>query len=345
LEAAELERFEFSQPHMGTEFVIRLYAKTKDDAQQAAAAAFARIAELDGRLSDYQADSELSRLTRTAGSGQTVEVSEDLWNVLTAAAHAAEASDGAFDVTVGPFVRLWRRARRTGQMPSPERLEQAQEAVGYQHIELDRSMRRVRLKRPGMRLDLGGIAKGYAADEALRVLRQQGVTQALVGGGGDLAIGESPPGEVGWRVAIATLRRSEASDGTGNGEEGRDAESGREGLVLLLANCGVATSGDAYQFVEFDGKRYSHIVDPRTGLGVTTSSSATVVAPNCTVADALATAVSVLGPTKGIALIEQTAGAAALLVRIEEGSVRRYLSLRMEALLRQQEAVIELNGR
>jgi thiamine biosynthesis lipoprotein len=146
-------------------------------------------------------------------------------------------------------------------------------------------------------------------------------------------------------VAIATLRRSEASDGTGNGEEGRDAESGREGLVLLLANCGVATSSDAYQFVEFDGKRYSHIVDPRTGLGVTTSSSATVVAPNCTVADALATAVSVLGPTKGIALIEQTAGAAALLVRIEEGSVRRYLSLRMEALLRQQEAVIELNGR
>jgi thiamine biosynthesis lipoprotein len=209
--ADEVARYEFAQPHMGTEFVVRLYAATEADAEAAAEAAFARIAELDGRLSDYQSESELSRLSRSSGGDEAVRVSDDLWIVLSAARRFSEASDGAFDVTVGPYVRLWRRARRTGQLPTSERLAQAREAVGYRFIELDAADQSVRLVRPNMRLDLGAIAKGYAADKALAVLRNHGIPRALVSGGGDMAIGDPPPGEPGWRIAIAPLRQTTKS--------------------------------------------------------------------------------------------------------------------------------------
>jgi thiamine biosynthesis lipoprotein len=329
--ADDLQHFEFAQPHMGTEFVVRLFAPSQEDAQQAATAAFDRITELDQRLSDYQEESELSRLSRTAGSGETVAVSEDLWRLLTASQRISEATSGAFDITVGPYVRLWRRARRSGQMPSKERLDEARAAVGFRFVELQEHNRAL-LTRPAMRLDLGGIAKGYAADEALRVLRDRGLEQALVAAGGDLAIGDPPPGERGWRVAIAPLIIEEATGDTGQETGDREAQAR---TVLVLSNCGVSTSGDAFQFVEFDGRRYSHIVDPRTGIGVVGASSATVVAPDSATSDALATALSVLGPVEGIALIETMPKSAAMITIAENGKERRHISRKMEALLRE----------
>lgn len=326
--AEEVSRYEFSQPHMGTMFRLQLYAGSREKAEEAAAAALTRVSDLDSRLSDYQADSELSRLSRTAGSGEAIDVSDDLWNVLSAAHQFSEASSGAFDVTVGPYVRLWRRARRTGQLPSGERLKQARTSVGYSLVELVDAERRVRLKRPGMRLDLGGIAKGYAADEALEVLREHGIGRALVDAGGDLSVGEAPPGQRRWRIAIAPLREESAERGPAS----RDQEHAGA-RVLLLSNCGVATSGDAYQFVEFEGRRYSHIVDPRTGMGVVGSSSVTVVAPDGMTADALASAVSVLGPEQGMALIEKSPGAAALVAVLEDRELRQFQSQRMDAFL------------
>ena len=334
--ADEVSRFEFAQPHMGTEFVLRLYAKSDREAEQAAEAAFARIAELDGRLSDYQSESELSCLSRSSGSGEAIRASDDLWRVLSAAEAISKASDGAFDVSVGPYVRLWRRARRTGQLPSSDRLEQARSSVGYQFIELDDADQTVRLTRPNMRLDLGAIAKGYAADEALKVLGSHGVTRALVDAGGDLVIGDSPPGEPGWRIAIAPLRKEsgDSGQGTGDGRQATEAQPDAAS-VLVLSNCGVATSGDAYQYVEFDGRRYSHIVDPRTGLGVVGASSVTVVAPDGMTADAMATTVSILGAERGIALVEGRPGAAALVVVVEGGRERQHESRRMDELRRQ----------
>jgi thiamine biosynthesis lipoprotein len=152
---------------------------------------------------------------------------------------------------------------------------------------------------PNMRLDLGGIAKGYAIDAALNVLRERGIAIALVSGGGDMMAGDSPPGKKGWRVEVAPL----------------DVTNAPPARFVLLSNRALATSGDVFQHVEIDGKRYSHIVDPRTGLGLTDRSLVTVIADDCTTADSLATAVSVLGPAKGLALVESTPRAAVHIVR------------------------------
>jgi thiamine biosynthesis lipoprotein len=301
--AGELERFEFREPHMGTEFKILLYTMEEADARAASSAAFARIAELNARLSDYDPESELSRLS-TSAVGMPVVVSDDLFDLLAKGQRLAERSEGAFDVTIGPVGRLWRRARRTRELPEPDALARAREAMGYRMVRLDPEARTVRLDRSGMKLDLGGIAKGYAADEALRVLRDRGIPRALVAAAGDIATGDPPPGEEGWLVEVQALAR----------RQGDHAEA----PTMRLANRAVSTSGDAEQSVEIGGVRYSHVLDPRTGVGVVGRSSATVIAPEGATADSLATALSVLGPERGMGLIESTPGAAAYYVRANE---------------------------
>jgi thiamine biosynthesis lipoprotein len=310
-----LQRFEQTQPHMGTQFAISLYAPDEETARRALEAGFARIGELDARMSDYDATSELSRLSKLSPTQAPATVSEDLWNVLSASQELSRRSGGAFDVTVGPLTQLWRRSRRQKELPAPDRLQAALQAVGHQHLRLHEKDRAVELLRPNMRLDLGGIAKGYAADEALEAIAQLGLQQALVNGGGGLSLSRAPPGEKGWKVGVAPLEP--------------EAEPSR---VLVLADCGVATSGDAWQYVEIGGVRYSHIVDPQTGLGMTTRSSVTVVAPTGALADGLATAAVVLGPEKGRKLIEDTPGAAALFVWMEDGQVKTKESSRFGAL-------------
>jgi thiamine biosynthesis lipoprotein len=159
-----------------------------------------------------------------------------------------------------------------------------------------------------MFLDLGGIAKGYAADEAIAVLKEHGLTRSMVAAGGDIAVGQPPPGKDGWVIAIAEL-------------ESVDAPPSR---YILLHDSAVSTSGDANQNVEIGGVRYSHIVDPRTGLALTCRSSVTVVAPDCTTSDALATTASVLGPQEGLRLVDSTNGAAAMFVQAEGEGIRSF---------------------
>lgn len=308
-----LERYEFAQIHMGVPFTIRFYAPDEASATKAARAAFRRIKQLNDLLSDYDPDSELMRLSRTSGSGRAVKVSDELLLLLSRSKDLWEKSDGAFDVTVGPVVRLWRKARRSKRLPDPDQLAEARRAVGSQHMRIDRERGTVELLQPGMRLDLGGIAQGYAADEALRVLKEHGITRALIDASGDIVVGDAPPGRKGWRIAVAPL--DQAGEGTSRN--------------LLLSNAAVTTSGDAYQRIEIDGARYSHIIDPQTGLGLTTPSSVTVIAPDGLTADSLASAVSVLGPERGLELIERTAGTAALIVRIEEDEPRVWTSKRL----------------
>lgn len=312
---AKLQRFEQVQPHMGTQFAIALYAADEATAQQAFEAAFRRIGELDDCMSDYDATSELSRLSKASPTPAPVHASDDLWNVLVASQELARRSEGAFDVTVGPLTQLWRRSRRQKELPSPERFEEARDAVGYQHLRLHASDHTVELLKPNMRLDLGGIAKGYAGDEALKAIAGFGVTRALVNASGGLSVSDPPPGEKGWKVGVAPLEP--------------EADPSR---VLLLANCGIATSGDAWQFVEIDGVRYSHIIDPQTGLGLTTRNSVTVIAPSGALSDGLATALCVLGPEKGVSLIESTPDAAALYVWLENGDVKTRASARLKDL-------------
>jgi thiamine biosynthesis lipoprotein len=304
--AKAAERYQYDETHMGMPVRITLYAGDQATANKAAEAAYRRFAELNGVLSDYDPQSELSRLSQTAGSGKWLAVSDDLWRVLAAAQSLSRQSDGAFDVTVGPLVKLWRRARRTHEMPSPERLAAAREAVGYRYLRLDDEHQRVQLLRPGMRLDLGGIAAGYAVDEALKLLKRHSVGSAMVDASGDIGVSAAPPGTDGWRIGVAPLEKPD----------------GAASRTLLLVNQAVTTSGDAFQFVEIAGRRYSHIVDPRTGLGLSQRSSVTVVAPDCLTADSLATAASVLGPKAGLKLIADTPRAEAIMVVEEDGKLR-----------------------
>lgn len=294
-----LSRYEFDQPQMGVPFRIVLYAPDVLRAEAGAKAAFARVSQLNRRLSDYDYDSELNRLARTAGSGQAVKLSEDLWRVLARAQQMAQRSRGAFDVTVGPCVSLWRKARREGRLPDPARLAAARQAVGYRRLRLDARRRTACLSAANMRLDLGGIAKGYALDEALKVLYAHRLRRALVSGGGDMVAGEPPPGKPGWRIEVAPL----------------DVTNAPPPGYVSLARSGLATSGDVFQHLEIQGRRYSHIVDPRTGIGLTDHSLVTVIARDGMTADSLSTAVSVLGPARGRQLVERMPGAAALIVR------------------------------
>lgn len=269
-------RFEYSAPRMGTLFRIVLFGPDEAAARDAAAAAFTRISDLNRILSDYDPESEVSRLSRHA-PGTAVPVSADLFALLEEGQQLAADSGGAFDVTVGPIVRLWRHARRTHRLPAPEEREAARRATGHAKLRLRAADRTVTLLEAGMALDFGGIAKGYAADAALAVLRQHGFSRAMVAAGGDLALSAPPPGAPGWRIELAPF----------GGSLG-------EPLVLVAADVAVSTSGDAEQFVEFDGVRYSHIVDPRTALGLTQPCAVTIVARRGAQADGLATASCVL---------------------------------------------------
>lgn len=311
-----LQRYQATEIHMGTSFTIALYAADEPHATRALTAAFARIRALDQTLTDYDDASELSRLSAVSPTSQPVPVSEDLWLALAAADRFSRLSDGAFDITVGPLTRLWRRSRRQRELPTAERLAAARAAVGYQHLRLHPETRSVELLRPQMRLDMGGIGQGFAADAALDVLRREGITRAIVNASGDLRAGDPPPDAAGWKVGIAPLNPQ--------------APPSR---FLLLSRAAVSTSGDAFQFVEIAGRRYAHIVDPRTGLGITDRSSVTIVAPDCTTADALATAVCVLGPRAGIELVEKLPQVGALVVREgADGTVETHVSQRFAEL-------------
>ncbi|MFM7163320.1 MAG: FAD:protein FMN transferase [Planctomycetaceae bacterium] len=295
--AAE-QRHEFDEQLMGMSFRIVVYSADPDTANRAARRAFERIQQLNDVLSDYQEDSELSLLGKTSGSGTAVPLSHDLERVLRAACNLADQTKGAFDPTVGPLTRLWRRTRRSRQLPQPEVLAKARERVGHRHLELAADRPVAELKVAGMQLDLGGIAVGYAIDRAMETLAAEGIRSALIDGSGDILVSAPPPGSEGWRIGVAPLEPEAPPS-----------------QYLLLKHAAVTTSGDAFQYVEIGGQRYSHIVDPQTGLGLTSQLSATVIASDCTQADSLATAVCVLGTKAGLELIANTPKSAALVMQ------------------------------
>lgn len=307
--AGPLQGYRRLELHMGVEFEVVVYAPDQATAERALDAAFARIAELDRRLSDYDPASELSQLSLSTSPPrrepgmppQPVPVGRDLWEVLAFAQQMSEATQGAFDVTIGPLTRLWRSARRRRELPDPAELAQARAAVGYQALTLDRAGRRVTLHKSQMRLDLGGIAKGYAADEAVRAVQGCGLARVLVRASGDIATADPPPSETGWLVGVAPLDPEEPPQ-----------------RMLLLTHRAVSTSGDARQHLVVGGRRYSHILDPRTGEPVHGRSSVTVIAPLGMLADSLATACSVVGPEEALRLVARFPGSELLMIHEDE---------------------------
>ena len=291
---APLERFEYEVPAMGTSFRIVLHAEDEAQAAAAAGAAFARVRELESIFSDYDPESE-ARLVAERGPGVAL-VSPELLEVTALALNVSARSGGAFDVTVGPLTRLWRRALRQESAPDADQLEEARAAVGWEKVRVDMDAQTLELSAAGMRLDYGGIAKGYALGAALQVLGEHGVDRALVDGGGDVACGEAPPGEPGWIIEL----------------KGGDREA------LLVRGFAVATSGHMARGGVLDGASVSHLIDPRPeALGralPARSRIATVMARDAALADALASTLLVLDPEEGVHLLAGYAEAEARIV-------------------------------
>lgn len=298
-----LRRFEFTQPQMGVPFRVVFYAPDAVRATNAAKAVFGRIAALNAILSDYDPDSELNRVCHETPVGEAVKVSSELWSMLDRSVVLSEATGGGFDATLGPLINLWRRARRHGELPSASLIREAQARVGWHRLRLDRRARTVTFLVAGMRLDFGGIAKGYAADEAGRVLREHGLKRYLVAAAGDIVVGDAPPGERGWRVEV------------GNS----DFSNAPPARLVWLRRAAVSTSGDLYQRLEIGGRRYSHIVDPGTGVGLTERSLVTVIARDGTTADSVSTALSVMGAARGVRWVERVGGVSAMILHLPEG--------------------------
>jgi thiamine biosynthesis lipoprotein len=280
------KRYEFAQKSMGVEFRIILYSLNPKTSQIAGQRAFQRIQALDQALSNFKNDSELMRLCRLAEPGLPIPVSADLFRVLAISKRLHRLSMGAFEITIGPLSQLWMKSRRTHKLPSQKEIEKAKENVGSTWIRLDHARHTVEFLKKGLRLDLGGIAKGYAVDQALKTLTENGILSALVDGSGDIAVSAPPPQVPGWKIAISP--------------RGGDIDQ-----WIYISHGAIATSGDRFGRVLLGGKRYSHIVDPKTGLGLVNSKAVTVFHRSCTYADALATTLSVLNPEKGIALIRR----------------------------------------
>jgi len=260
---------------MGMQVRIVLYAGDEAAALAAADTAFAEIARLDDVFSNYRPASEISRLSVRAGRHR---VSDELFSVLRRAMQLARQTNGAFDPAAGALTALWREAIERQRLPLPADIERASQRSGYEGLVLDDDARVVELSAAGVRLDLGGIAKGYVLDRALAVLRHAGADSALVEAGGDIVTGAAPPARRGWAIGIPHLLGA----------------AGAPRCELHLVDAAISTSGDHAQFVEVDGRRYSHTVDPRSGLGLTHGRAATVVAADGLTADGLATALTVV---------------------------------------------------
>ncbi|UFH55154.1 FAD:protein FMN transferase [Spirosoma sp. KNUC1025] len=309
LMAQAQNRYAFHRGLMGTQFNVIFYASDSLIAQRANTAVSARMDSLNQIMSDYLDGSEINRLSATAGSGKWVVVSADLFDVLQKAQTIARLSNGRFDPTVGSLSLLWRRAVRRKEFPSAKERRQARRAVGYRLMELDSTTRSVRLRKAGMRLDVGGIGQGFAVDEALRVLNRFGIASALIDIGGDILVGDAPPGSSGWRVRIDTGQSADADTST-----------------ILIRNAAITTSGDTYRFLEYHGLRYSHIMNPRSGLGMRHFVQATVLAPDGYRADALTKVFSVAGSRQSRHLISRFPGIKLLILENKRGRLRKWQS-------------------
>lgn len=285
--------YQDTQPIMGTRVHAELWQEDPTTAHHLLAAVMAEMRRIEAAYSPYLEDSELSKLNREAPGGW-VSVSAELLDLLDRSVRVSALTDGAFDVTYASVGRYY--DYRAEQRPDADTVRAAVDAIDYRYVELDRAGSRVRYARPEVYVDLGGIAKGYAVDRCVEILRAAGVTQASISAGGDSYILGDRRGEP-WTVGI---------------RDPRDAE--RMAAVLPLMDTAVSTSGDYERFFEEGGVRYHHIIDPDTGDSARSTWSVTILGPDATFTDALSTSVFVLGPERGLALIDRLPGIDAIII-------------------------------
>jgi thiamine biosynthesis lipoprotein len=290
---------------MGTFARVVAVAADSNTAKGCIEAAFAEIEKVDKLMSYHKSDSEISELNRD-GFRRAVKVSKSTYEVLQKSIGFSKLSNGAFDVTVGPLVDLWHSAQDANSLPSDAELQQARSKVGYDNLIVDANETSVRFAIEGMRVDLGGIAKGYAIDKAVEAMQKNVAVGGMVDIGGEVrCFGLPPAGQKKWRIGLQAPDKA---------KDGFDA--GAPLLVLNLTDAAVATSGHYRRFVTIGGKRYSHIIDPESGHSSESLASVTIICPSATDADALATAVSVIGAEKGLALIATISQTEAILITL-----------------------------
>jgi len=274
---AQKGRFSYTDQKMGSPFNIIFFTQDSSFANQQAKACFKLVDSLNHIFSNYDATSELSIMNQNAGLRPTT-VSTLMWELLLASKQAYLKSKGSFNISLGPLTLLWRNARHSKQFPSKQQIQSNLLLCQFNTIQFNEHEQSIYLPKKGMQLDFGGIAKGYIAQKVIDFLKTKGVHEALVEAGGDISIGDAPPTKLGWVVGV---------------NEPEQAEQLLQ-KKLQLHNLSVATSGDVYQFIEHNGLKYSHILNPATGLGVTTLRNVTVIAQDGAIADWLATACSIL---------------------------------------------------
>jgi len=294
---------------MGTFSRVVVVARNEKAGRACIAAAFERQRRIESLMSYHRPDSELSNVNLHAAE-KAVSVNALTFEVLRKAVHFSELSGGAFDVTVGPLIDLWRAAGDANAPPSEAALAKARRNVGYDKLILNDKEMTVKFAAEGMRIDLGGIAKGYAIDKSAEAIRKGGALGGMVDIGGDIrCFGRPPEGQEHWRIGLQDPTQAT-----------EDLTTGEPLLILQLSDAAVTTSGDYRRYTNVAGQKQSHIMDATTGRGANQLASVTIIAPDATTADALATAVTVLGPEKGLALIEKLDAVEAILLPAQAGA-------------------------
>ena len=291
--AATADWYKQEESIMGTRIAVEFWDEDKHHAKQCAEQVFSEMRRIDALMSPYKPDSELSRLNQQAAD-EAIQISEEMFILLKKSLRMSQISNGAFDITFSSVGHLY--DYREGIKPSEQEIQESLERINFRHVVLDEKNHSVRFARPGVRIDLGGIAKGYAVDNGIAILDKCSIKGGLVSAGGDSRIlgdrGNRP-----WMMGIRHPRKKDAVV-----------------VVLPLSNTALSTSGDYERFFIEDGKRYHHIISPKTGKSVTTTWSATVIGPDTTTTDALSTSLFVLGPAKGLQLVESLEGIDAVII-------------------------------
>ncbi len=300
-------KYVFEEPKMGSPFTITIYTNDSIKAATVAAKAFQLADSLNNILSDYIDSSEINRLSASSGKNIYVPVSAPLFDIIKRAQAAAQLSNGAYDITIGPVVKLWRKARKAKAFPNKDSLQTALQKTGYKYVHLDTIHQSIYLEKIGMQLDVGGLGKGFVAQAALNLIKQNGFNSAMVNAGGKIVTTNAPGDQKGWLIGI-------------NQPEDKENILSQ---MLSLKNMAVATSGDIYQYIELNGKKYSHIVDPKTGIGLTNQRNVTAIAADGTTADWLSTACSVLSVKQSMRLIKKINGAALLITENKNGKIKK----------------------
>ena len=304
--SAQLKRFQFSENKMGSPFNLIFYHPDSAEAVSIAKECFALVDSLNNIFSDYSSESEVGKLALQKNQTD-IKVSDELFAMIYWSKEAWKRSGKTFDITIGPLTQLWRKAKAEKRFPSEAEVKTAKQFTGFKNLTINQTKRTISFKKRGMRLDFGGIVPGYAAQRVIDFLKSKNINIALVDASGDIVMSNAPPGKNGWIIGI-------------NLPENENELWDRK---LELKNCAVSTSGDVYRYTTHNGKKYSHIIDPKTGYGVTSQRNVTVIYKSGAAADWFATAASILPVKKALRLAKEIR-AELLIATLKDGKIITY---------------------